>query len=88
MNSPFPALHFVEVWTDASFAQADSKSQSGIIITVGGLPIGWLSLRQPFVALSTCEAELVSCVEGVVLAQSLRPLLEELSGSKLRWIFA
>ena len=76
----------LEVWTDASFAQADSKSQSGIIITVGELPIGWLSLRQPFVALSTCEAELVSCVEGVVLAQSLRPLLEELSGSKLRWI--
>ena len=51
----------LEVWTDASFAKADSKSQSGIIITVGGLPIGWLSLRQPFVALSTCEAELVSC---------------------------
>ena len=28
----------------------------------------------------------MSCVEGVVLAQSLRPLLEEFSGSKLRWI--
>ena len=76
----------LEIWTDASFAQADSKSQSGVIVALGGAPIGWLSLRQPFISLSTCEAELVSCVEGVVLAQSLRPLLEELSGHKLRWL--
>ena len=67
-------------------AQADSKCQSGIIVSLRGAPIGWLSLRQPFISLSTCEAELVSCVEGVVLAQSLKPLLEELSGSKLRWL--
>ena len=76
----------LEIWTDASFAQADSKSQSGIVVSLGGAPIGWLSLRQPFISLSTCEAELVSCVEGVVLAQSFKPLLEELSGSKLRWL--
>ena len=76
----------LEVWTDASFAQADSKSQSGIILALGGMTIGWLSLRQPFISLSTCEAELVSCVEGVVLAQAIRPLLEELTGSTLRWL--
>ena len=76
----------LEVWSDASFAQADSRSQSGVIVALGGSPIGWMSLRQPFISLSTCEAELVSCVEGVVLAQSLRPILEELSGTKLRWL--
>ena len=75
------------MWTDASFAQADSKSQSGIIVALGGLPIGWLSLRQPFISLSTCEAELVSCVEGIVLAQALKPLLQELSGADLRWLW-
>ena len=84
---PIPrSSQLLEIWADASFAQADSKSQSGVIVALGGSPIGWLSTRQPFIALSTCQAELVACVEGVVLAQSLRPLLEEMSGTKLRWV--
>ena len=76
----------LETFCDASFAQQDGCSQSGVVVLLCGQPIGWLSLRQPFVALSTAEAEVISCCEGVALTQALRPLVEELLGRETTWI--
>ncbi|CAE7662394.1 unnamed protein product, partial [Symbiodinium sp. KB8] len=75
----------LETWADASFAaQEDGDSQTGVIVTLVGMPVAWLSLRQPCVALSTCEAEVVSCIEGVCLTRALRPLIEEMLGQEAR----
>ncbi|OLQ12847.1 Retrovirus-related Pol polyprotein from transposon TNT 1-94 [Symbiodinium microadriaticum] len=76
----------LETWADASFAaQEDGDSQTGVIVTLVGMPVAWLSLRQPCVALSTCEAEVVSCIEGVCLTRALRPLIEEMLGQVVTW---
>ena len=76
----------LETWADASFAaQEDGDSQTGVVVAFVGMPIAWLSLRQPCVALSTCEAEVVSCIEGVCLTRALRPLIEEVLGQSVPW---
>ena len=76
----------LETWADASFAaQEDGDSPTGVIVTLVGMPVAWLSLRQPCVALSTCEAEVVSCIEGVCLTRALRPLIEEMLGQVVTW---
>ena len=77
--------YLLETFCDASFAQQDACSQTGVAVLLCGQLIGWLSLRQPFITLSTAEAEVVSCVEGVALAQALRPLVDELSGRESTW---
>ena len=76
----------LETFCDASFAQQDGYSQTGIAVLLGGQLIGWLSLRQPFIALSTAEAEVVSCTEGIALTQALKPLVEELVGQETTWV--
>ena len=80
------SAQLLETFCDASFAQQDSCSQTGVTILLNGQLLGWLSLRQPFITLSTAEAEVVSCVEGVALAQALRPLVEELSCQETTWL--
>ena len=47
--------------------------------------MGWLSSQQPFVALSTAEAEIMPCTEGIALSQALLPLIEELAAQPTRW---
>ena len=71
--------NLLEAYSDASFAQSDARSQTGVMV------LWWLTSQQPFVALSTAEAEVVSCTEGVALSQTLKPLLEELSGQEACW---
>ena len=41
-------------------------------------------MQQPYVALSTCESELVASTEGMSLGQALEPLIAELTGFDLR----
>ena len=79
------APNVLEVFADASFGQGDAKSQTGTVIALGGQPLGWLSLPQPFVALSTAEAEIIACTESMVLAQALKPLVEEIVGMPVTW---
>ena len=67
----------LETWADASFAQNEGKSQTGLLLTLSGGPVAWLSIQQPYTVLSTCESELISCSEGLTLAQALRPLICE-----------
>ena len=76
----------LETFCDASFAQQDSKSQSGVMIMLAGQVIAWLSLQQPFIAMSTAEAEMIACMEGVALTQAVQPLVEELLGKNCSWI--
>ena len=47
----------LETFCDASFAQQDGCSQSGVAVLLCGQVIGWLYLRQPFVASFIAEAE-------------------------------
>ena len=75
----------LELFADASFGQGDAKSQTGTVIALGGQPLGWLSLPQTFVALSAAEAEIIVCTESMVLAQALRPLVEEIVDMPVTW---
>ena len=49
-------------FSDSDWGMADNrKSVSGYIIECGGGPIAWSSKQQAIVALSSCEAEYLSC---------------------------
>ena len=79
------ASDLLETHADASFAQNDARSQTGVIVLLEGMALGWMSSQQPFVALSTAEAEVVSCTEGIALTQALKPLVDELTNQDTRW---
>ena len=95
-NVPFPA-DFVEAlvkrpseldlctFADASFGQQDGRSQSGVVITLNGSPLGWITLTQGFITLSTAESELVAAVDGMSFTQALKPLVDEMLGKVTTW---
>ena len=66
----------LKVWTDAGYAGADTRSQSGLVVTWAGSVIVWRSSRQTVSALSTAEAELNSAALGWQIAEGLRLLLQ------------
>ena len=69
----------VEAYADASLA-ADSKSRSygaAQLYWVGGL-VCWLCQRQPLIAASTAEAELVALTEAHALCRSMQPTVQAL----------
>ena len=69
----------ITVYADADFSADDeSMSTSGTVVLYAGNMIGWSSVRQRTVALSTCEAENNSIVEGATEAVYCRELLAEL----------
>ncbi|CAE7218324.1 RE2 [Symbiodinium natans] len=78
-------MEVVETFTDASFGVESGRSQSGVVVAVGGCVVGWLSLTQPFTTLSTCESELIAACEGLTLTQALLPLWAEMLGSTPAW---
>ena len=59
-------------YSDADWAV--QRSQSGFVFTLGRASISWGSKRQPVVALSTCEAELMAATEAAKEAVHLRRL--------------
>jgi hypothetical protein len=67
-------------FTDASWGDDFStrRSTSGYIFNLGSGAITWSSKRQPTVALSTCEAELMGQMQACKEAVWLRRLLGEL----------
>ena len=71
----------LEIQTDSSFAPQGERSQSGIVIVWAGGVIGYHSSRQPFITTSTAESELLAMQEGHLLATSLVPLIQELTGT-------
>ena len=65
------------VAVDTSYAppHENYKSIQGMMISHGKNPLMWSSTRQPFVAQSTCEAELIGYNESVQNVDSLSELL-------------
>ena len=70
----------IHAYSDADYAndQATRKSITGMVTTVNGAPVKWLSRQQPVVAKSTCEAEYISAAETTTLTMWLHNLIVEL----------
>ncbi|UYV76806.1 hypothetical protein LAZ67_14002076, partial [Cordylochernes scorpioides] len=74
-----PSENSILVSTDASWCStSDAKSYSGYTVKLGNNLISWRSKKQSLVALSTCEAELISICEGICEVKWIKGLLEEL----------
>lgn len=59
-----PEGNVLENYTDSSFkgdTMLDSKSQSGNIVLLNGVPVHWRSARQPKTVLSLGVAEIYAC---------------------------
>ena len=67
-----------EIWVDASYGGENSRSQTGVLVTIMGQPINWYSRRQDVVALSITEAEYIAACEGAKDAAWVRQILWEL----------
>ena len=65
-------------WIDAGFAGAETKSQSGLVVTWGGSIIVWRSSKQTVSAFSTAEAELNAAALGWQTIEGLRLLIADL----------
>jgi hypothetical protein len=66
-------------FTDSDWAMSDGrKSVSGFVVECGGGPISWSSKQQVVVALSSCEAEYISCTHCARQIIWLRSLFDEL----------
>eukprot|EP00959_Pyramimonas_sp_CCMP1952_P273810 5723335-Pyramimonas_sp.AAC.1 len=72
----------LEVWTDAGYAGADTRSQSGLVVVWAGSIVAWRSSRRSVSTLSTAEAELYSATLGWQIVEGLRHLLSNL-GAKI-----
>ena len=68
----------IEVFCDASYGSQDFKSTSGFAVFYAGCPVFWLTCRQPFIAMSTAESELLAMMEGVTASRGVSSLVEEL----------
>ena len=75
-NDEKASIRTVDVYTDASYGSSELKSISGVVVFVGGTPVGWQTTRQPFITLSTAEAELMAMLEGLIAGRSTAALLE------------
>ena len=67
---------------DANYAQCEDSRRSvgGGLETVGGAILGWSSKKEPIVALSSCESELIQYTHSAQNARFLQQLMEELFG--------
>jgi hypothetical protein len=67
---------------DSNYAQCEEtrRSVSGGINTLGGCLLDWSSKKQQIVALSTCEAVLISYTERTQSARFTQMLMRELTG--------
>ena len=72
----------LEVFSDAGFAPQGARSQECSIAYWRDCAIFWYSSRQPFVAQSTCEAELLTIVSASNLGESFVHLAQELGSGQ------
>ena len=69
----------LEIYADASHAPGGGRSTQGIIVAWRSALIFWESTKQPFVTLSSAEAELVAMIAAVQVGESITPVIEELT---------
>ena len=78
------ALKLLEVFSDISYGTAgDHKSVQGILVYFAGSPIAWEATKQPFVAQSTAEAELIGYCESLVAGRATACFVEAILGEQL-----
>ena len=61
-------LDSIEIYCDSDHGgdkHMTTRSQSGVIITLNGVPVHWRSSRQPVTATSSAEAEIYALAEAV-----------------------
>ena len=68
----------MEVYTDASFAPGGGLSHGSVVVLWNGAPLAWKSSRQSSPTLSTGEAELMECLEGIIMGESVEALISEI----------
>ena len=73
-----PSFEQVDAFVDSSFSleHEQYRSVTGVVLQQGGAPISWTSGRQPFIASSTTEAEILGYSESLQQAESLDMLLK------------
>ena len=78
-DAPVPrTLETIELFTDASHAPEGGKSNQAIFILWNNMLVAWEASKQPFTTLSSAEAELVVVMAGIVAAESIGAIFEEL----------
>ena len=71
----------IDIYSDVSYAPVHEayRSVQGIAVEHGGNLVAWETCRQGIVALSTCEAELISYTEAHQVGDSISELLATMS---------
>ena len=69
----------LELYSDASHAPAGGRSMQCTLAVWRASAIAWEATRQPFTALSSTEAELISMVHSLQVGDSVIPVIEELT---------
>ena len=69
---------YLELYSDASHAPNGGRSTQATVAVWRGALILWETSRQPFVTLSSAEAELVSMIHSIQVSDSVCPIIEEL----------
>ena len=82
---PFPqSLDGLRIETDASHAPCGSRSQQCMLAFWHGSVVAWECSRQALTALSSAEAELIACLAGVQIGESVLPILVDLRQSEVQ----
>ena len=77
----------IEIYCDSDHGgdkHLTTRSQSGVMITLNGVPVHWGSSRQPVTALSSAEAEIYALAEAVKCGRLFNWRCEEM-GMKVNW---
>ncbi|XP_014499939.1 uncharacterized protein LOC106760988 [Vigna radiata var. radiata] len=79
----------VTAYTDTDWCgdKSDRRSTVGYVFFLNGAPISWNSMKEPVVALSSCEAEYIAVCEATCQAAWISSLMKELKiegGEKIR----
>jgi hypothetical protein len=75
----------LEVYVDAAFAShVDSKSQSGIVVYLGGAMVFGASRKQKCVMKSPTESELVALMDHISFAEAFAEFLGFIIGEEVR----
>ena len=77
---PYPGYTCLFLFTDATWADCEDtrKSTTGMVLHLNGGPTSWKSKRQPIIAQSSCESEIIAATYGANEACFVRELLTEI----------